>query len=199
MLPLAGALPPSDATFAVGARAAAALPWGAYHGSNGGDPAEAQRVSGFVIEQRGFASDQAVQLPLWLDLGVAFDHRFFFGAFASLGVVVPRGSGNATGYDLRVGLEATYRFRARHAVAPWVGAGLGIWEIDTSFSGPELASAQAGVDFRAGHHAYVGPFAAFSVATFQTGSISVPRTVGNDHPDAALHGWAFLGVRVMFE
>jgi hypothetical protein len=183
------AMPPLEGGFAIGGRAAVALPYGYYHAR---DPRA-------VTDQRSFTSNQSVMLPVWLDIGGQWDHRIFVGGFASVGPILPSGTATEVELDLRLGIEGHYRFFPNKRWSPWAGLGVGIWEFRGALSGPEFASAQGGLDLAtsASRRIWFGPFVAFTVAQFGTSAFE--RTPTGTRPETAFHGWAFAGLRLIFE
>jgi hypothetical protein len=167
--------PEVNAQFELGVRSGIGMPFGTPTGDTSDD----------------MTSLMTSQVPIWGDLGVRFDGKFFFGLHASYGFAHLSGalndacdqdrSAGATvdchGSDTRVGLEFLYHAHASRQVDVWFGTGLG-WEwlsigTDESFQGQsakatvsangiQLVMLQFGIDFEPIPTLGVGPFVALS-------------------------------------
>ena len=160
------------------------------------------------------------QVPLWVDAGLRVGSHWFFGAYGNVGYAIPTGSAcptgaSCSGSDVRVGLEAQYRFLAAPRLEPWIGVGAGYeWlhlseslgreSLDATLHGFELFNVQAGADYRLCKGISVGPFAALSVGEYTNESVSFSSGDGSSSrsstiDNTALHEWLTLGVRGRFD
>lgn len=123
-------------------------------------------------------------------------------------------------YNLRLGVELAYHFETGPETPhPYVGLGLGYeWlgfsetlsaqglraTVSSTAGGPEFVNFQAGLDIPVGLDLAVGPFAAFTLAQYDSvragcsGDCGDLTSASMDIDDKALHHWLFIGVRGTF-
>jgi hypothetical protein len=137
----------------------------------------------------------AGQVPVWLDAGVRFRGRLFFGVHASYGFGVLSGAlGRACDQarsagaevscdasDVRAGVELLYHVQLKQGINAWAGGGLG-WEwlnlgvseevqgqkqsLSLRANGMEVFMGQAGIDFEPLPGLGLGPFVGLSNDVF---------------------------------
>jgi hypothetical protein len=123
--------------------------------------------------------------------------------------------------DVRLGAQVQYHFgEAGASIDPWVGGGLGYeWlslgqrielsgedaDLAVTLHGFEFLNVQLGLDFPVSPNVALGPFAAFTFASYGTGRVSCSGSLCGDEDsesesidDTAIHEWLFLGVRAAF-
>ena len=153
------------------------------------------------LTSSGLESDVVgVLLPVTLDVGYRLSPSWYLGGY--FGVAYGTGSNCAeNGTDtascsetqIRVGVDAEYKFMPDRVPQPWVGAGVG-WEImnqmqtdnegnETSGStnGVEFAHVGVGVDFRLGPPrvpVQLGPYFLASFATYDNSYVHEFFTLG---------------------
>jgi hypothetical protein len=159
------------------------------------------------------------QLPIWLDAGYRFASNWFVGAYLQLGIGIVNKdkltacaqSGNSCkGSDVRLGIEGTYSFSAGRSFNPWIGLGTGYeWANlqsesptgngELTFKGWEYFNLQLGGDFTISRVFSLGPYVAFSLAQYQ--SLSLSGGVFTFSPEIAnkkTHAWLQFGVKGTF-
>ena len=204
---LAPSAPRAEGSFAsrftVSLRAGYALPAGSSHA----DPSSG--------EDEALSDAFGSQIPLQIEVAYRLTERFAAGAYASYGFDqvgravraacsgVPATCSAATA---RVGVQAFYLpGEVLPRLSPWFALGAG-WEwseysrpgaLVVTFGGPEIASVQAGADWRAARWLSLGPYLQGAVGRFLSVEQSAPPPYGSQAVDVAhrLHGWLGLGLR----
>ena len=160
------------------------------------------------------------QVPLWIDAGLRLDPHWYVGAYGQIGYLLPADGvcppgASCSGTDVKVGLQAHYRFLPQDRLDPWIGVGAGYeWmhvseslgdrSVGATLHGFELFNVQAGADYRVCKGFSAGPFAALSFGEFRTESLTA--SVGSEQADRssaidkqAVHEWLTLGLRGRFD
>jgi hypothetical protein len=160
----------------------------------------------------------AALVPVWLDFGARIGRHFYVGPYLALGPG-PTGSGlqGLSGLyilDARFGLNAQCHLLPRERLDPWFGLGAGYeWlQIEGSsggdgggsrapgISGWEILNLQGGLDFGRQHGLGVGPFVSLSLSEYTPGGrVLTSYSVAGVQPQATLHEWLVIGVRVAFD
>jgi hypothetical protein len=170
-------------------------------------------------------------IPIWLDLGYRITPNVMVGLYGSYGFGFV--GSNAIGCDqsgvdcnvhnIRFGGQVHYHFTPDRSTDPWIGAGFGYEWLSQSVSasvlgnsfdlsgtvhGFEFINLQGGLDFKPSDSSNfgIGPFIAFSLAEYASGSASCSGSVcgqldlnaGSDIGDKSVHEWLTLGVRGTF-
>ncbi len=159
------------------------------------------------------------ELPIWIDAGYRFARNWFVGAYLQLGIGIVNKdkltacaqSGNSCkSSDVRLGVEGTYAFSPGQTFNPWVGLGTGYEWANLQIEGPggsgeiavkgwEFFNLQVGGDFLVSSVFGIGPYAAFSLGQYSTGTITVgSASLNGDITNKKVHGWLQLGVRGTF-
>lgn len=157
----------------------------------------------------------ASQVPIQLEVSYALSGRFSVGAYASWGFdsvgrtvktacdSVPASCSAST---LRAGVEGFWSpGELRPGLSTWLGLGIG-WEwsqfarssaLTETFSGPEIASLQAGVDKRFGRRYSLGPYVQLAAGRFLSLEQRAPMPFGSSNVDIAarFHAWFGFGLR----
>jgi hypothetical protein len=164
---------------------------------------------------RGFVNGV---IPIWVDAGYRFNPSIYVGAYGVFGYGLVHttetqcGTGvSCSAYDVRVGVDAQYRFLPKGAVDPWIGlgfgyewlhygvSGFGVTRLQT-LRGFELFGIQLGADFELDKSFRLGPFIGYSVGKFGDGSKSetgsaTSGAVAAGIANTAMHEWLTLGLR----
>lgn len=119
--------------FEMGARLGYGLPFGALDATPPGGQDSSERMRRLLVGQ----------VPLWLDVGVRLQERFFVGGYVQYGIgILPKdvsdacdtlqteveaagGSSTCKGFDTRLGAEFLYHLMPSGDVDPWLGVGIG--------------------------------------------------------------------------
>ncbi|HEU4386132.1 MAG TPA: hypothetical protein VFR85_21785 [Anaeromyxobacteraceae bacterium] len=156
------------------------------------------------------------QLPLQLDITYRFNPNWQLGLYFQYGIAFasntfcPSGV-SCSGSDIRLGGEVMYTF-ASPGFSPWIGLGLGYeWlnlsaeaggvSADFQVSGFEFLNLQVGGDWRLSPNFKMGPFVAFSIASYDSISVTVPGagTVSGDIANTTTHEWLQFGLKGTFD
>ncbi len=169
----------------------------------------------------------AGQVATQLDAAFRITPEVALGAYASYGFGVIGGDLQTTcddyGLDctaqvVRVGLQATYSFtRLSPRFVPWLGVGFG-WEwagyriegtgtftglaAEENLDGWELTLLQLGGDWRIGRVFALGPYVAYSLGQYTSGTVEAtgdPTVHVFDQADHETHQWLSFGVRGKFD
>ena len=174
---------------------------------------------GYTVSGAQMSDSIAAQIPVQIDFGVRPEPHWFVGAYGSYGALVPASNacpgGSCSGYDLRVGVEAAYRFRPDERLNPWIGLGTGYeWltfsqsadgaNASVTLRGFEIVNLQTGLDIAVHPRIHVGPYIGASLGLFDHVDESVVQRgetfqLSEGVLQMAVHGWATLGVRGSFD
>jgi hypothetical protein len=191
----------------LGARLAYGAPFGSVTGASGADLDHAM----------------SSQFALVLDGGLRLTPGWYVGATFSYGAAsasdqFAQGACKANGVScsssvVRLGVNAQYHFVPDGRYDPWIGMGGGYeWAsmsvsdagqtVHLGMSGWEFANLQAGLDFRLGSRGAIGPFAALTLAEYQTANTPTDYnggTTSQSISEQAMHEWFFVGVRGTYD
>jgi hypothetical protein len=163
------------------------------------------------------------QVPLLVDIGGKPIPHLFLGGYLGFGF---GGAGGTTaaaceannagcfGLSLRFGVQVQAHFLPHGQVNPWLGYGIGLesvaLSVDQSGSrnavaagvgGVEFAHLMGGVDWRLTRVVGIGPFVDVAFGRYSTVSVNDGDTTRSSDildSERASHGWATLGLRVVF-
>ncbi len=174
--------------------------------------AYADGKSGIAYSMAGAFSSQ---VPFQLDVAFRPTEWISVGGYASYGFDVVGSAVKATcanagkactAHTARLGVQVFYRVgKIERRFDPWVAVGLG-WEWSTyeqaggfsaSFSGPEVPSLEAGVEYEATPRMTIGPWVQLAVGRFTRVETSAPAPYGTSTVDAEprFHEWVAIGIR----
>jgi hypothetical protein len=159
-------------------------------------------------------------LPLQLDLNWSFHRLWAAGAYFSYGPTFVAdfakhyaeelGATDVSGRFLRrLGAQGAYHNPPTGPVVHWVGVAAGYewnWyeqgrilnDYRIGYEGWEGAI-QAGADFRAGQHMWLGPYAQFSIGRYSTFNLVLAgEDQGYAIHEQAMHQWLQLGIRTIW-
>lgn len=157
------------------------------------------------------------ELPLWLELGYRFSGHVraaFYFELAPVSLTAPCPVGAAcSSFDGRFGLGIQLHPWPRAWLDPWIGAGVGVEQLQatTPRPGEALASelswfglevpVELGFDLEISDVFTLGPYATVSFAQFTSASVKPPggATTTTTIRDRATHGWAQVGLKATFK
>jgi outer membrane protein len=214
----------ADVKLELGARAGYALPFGAIAGDGVreaklDDVAAGQVPLWFDI---GARMGPAAFAGVYVQYGVAVlaDDFLSFCDELDRSYRDEGGSASCQVHDLRLGAEFHYHFAPFGELDPWAGVGFGYeWlsagvfvhgadgngDHAATFHGFEFANLQAGLDVRVTSTMSVGPFAAFTLGSYERIARSCAGGLCDEDDDgleriraSVLHEWLFFGIRAEF-
>jgi hypothetical protein len=155
-----------------------------------------------------------IELELGARVGPAFVGGYVSYGFGKAGSALEGGSGRSAS-NVRFGFEMLWHLAPDRPVDPWVGLGVGYEWLNLSISSPsgtlygsargfEWVNLQLGIDFMLGRSFRLGPFVRARVAQYDTGSLGLINSQGNDVSGTSditsktVHTWIDLGLRFAF-
>ena len=154
------------------------------------------------------------QVPIQFDIGYKFSPKFVFGAYVQYGFVIWKNASNpgdpgcpdgssCSGGDVRLGVEGLYTFAPEASTRGWIGVGAGyeffngkVDDFSSQLRGWEYVNLQGGVDFATSPTAAIGPFAMFTVDSFDHFSVETPAGTNDGSVfNTSNHEWLIIGIR----
>ena len=219
----------ADTKFELGVRTGYAKPFGRVYDHEGSS--SGGKITNVVVGQVPFWVDMGARIGGQLFVGgyVSYGVEVFSGDYSDMCDEADRaleaqgGNVSCSASDVRLGAQAHYHFGGPDVgIDPWIGGGLGYeWlsvsetasaggeslEIGATAHGFEFVNLQGGLDFPVSEAVALGPFVAFSLASYRKARLICDGSIcdqldadetTNAYDDTALHEWLFFGVRAAF-